>query len=97
MMIDGSVDIFLWEDKQQSTEGLWEPGKLVTVSGNLRVRDDEFSVSCSEAKEFLVSDIPTQESNVELEKELDAAWKNIRGGLLAQVFKRLTPSGIQRR
>ena len=42
------------------------------------------------------SELP-QESDAELEKELDAAWKNIRGGLLAQVFKRLTPSGIQRR
>lgn len=65
MMIDGSVEIFLWEDKQQSTAGLWELGKLLTVSGKLRVRDDEYSLSCSDAKEFLASDVTTQESNIE--------------------------------
>lgn len=38
-----------------------------------------------------------QEADTDMEEELDRAWKDIRGGLLAQVFRRLTPGGIQRR
>ena len=51
-LLDGAIEVFVWEDVQGQTEGLWEPGKLVEVTGTLRVREDQMSVSCLSATEF---------------------------------------------
>ena len=51
VLMDGSIEVFIWEDKMQQTERLWEDGKLVSVTATVRVRDDEVSLSCLDAKE----------------------------------------------
>ena len=51
-LMDGTIDVFVWEDKMEATKGLWEEGKLVAVAGTIRVRDDEISMSCQDAEEY---------------------------------------------
>jgi DNA polymerase-3 subunit alpha len=53
-LMDGAIDVFIWEDRQQETEGLWEEGTLVTVVGRVRARDDRVSISCLSASPFTV-------------------------------------------
>ncbi|MCH8308939.1 MAG: DNA polymerase III subunit alpha [Chloroflexi bacterium] len=55
-MMDGAIDVFVWEDKMEATEGLWEEGKLVAVAGTIRVREDEVSMSCQNAEEYVPED-----------------------------------------
>ena len=55
-LLDGAIEVFVWEDVLQQTEGLWQGGKLVEVTGTLRVREDQMSVSCLSAIEFRVPD-----------------------------------------
>ena len=56
-LMDGSIEVFVWEGRLQSTEHLWTEGTLVLVSGVVRVRDGrQISISCSEAKEYVVED-----------------------------------------
>lgn len=59
VLMDGAIEVFIWEDKMQQTERLWEDGKLVSVTANVRVRDDEVSLSCLDAKEV---DLPSASS-----------------------------------
>ncbi|MCH7625767.1 MAG: DNA polymerase III subunit alpha, partial [Chloroflexi bacterium] len=55
-LLDGTIEVFVWEDVLKQTEGLWQGGKLVEVTGTLRVREDQMSVSCLSAIEFRVPD-----------------------------------------
>lgn len=59
VLMDGAIEVFIWDDKMQQTERLWEDGKLVSVTANVRVRDDEVSLSCLDAKEV---DLPSASS-----------------------------------
>jgi DNA polymerase-3 subunit alpha len=56
-LMDGAIDVFVWEDKMEATQGLWEEGKLVAVAGAVRFRDDEVSMSCQDAEEYSPEDV----------------------------------------
>ncbi len=51
-LMDGQIEVFVWEDKLEETEGLWQEGKIVVVGGVVRTREDEVSITCGEADEF---------------------------------------------
>ena len=55
VLMDGTIEVFVWDEKLQETEHLWQDGKLVAVTGNVRQRDDELSLSCLEAQEVVLS------------------------------------------
>ncbi len=55
-LIDGPIEIFVWESAAEQTNGVWQEGKLVTVTGTVRARDDQVSISCTEASEYVLVD-----------------------------------------
>ena len=55
-LMDGQVEVFVWEEALRSTRGLWQEGNLVTVTGTVRVREDEVSLSCRAAEEFRIGE-----------------------------------------
>ena len=59
-LMDGTVEVFVWEEALRSTRGLWQEGNLVTVTGTVRVREDEVSVSCRAAEEFRIGEEPAE-------------------------------------
>jgi len=54
-LMDGSLEVFIWDEKLQETDSIWEEGKLVAVTGNVRQRDDDLSLSCMEVREVVLS------------------------------------------
>ena len=54
-LMDGSLEVFIWDEKLQETDSLWQEGKLVAVTGNVRQRDDDLSLSCLEVREVVLS------------------------------------------
>ena len=48
----GEIDVFVWEDVREKTWDLWEDGRLVRVSGKVRVRGDRISINCAGASEI---------------------------------------------
>ena len=72
-MMDGTIDVFVWEDKMESTKDLWEEGKLVAVAGTVRFREDDVSISCQKAEEYVPEDAETSAtttSNENVEKNV---------------------------
>ena len=64
-LMDGELEVFVWEEQRAATRGLWEPGKVVEIIGTVRVRDDDqITISCKEASEYVqhirdeVEDVP---------------------------------------
>ena len=51
-LMDGQIEVFVWEEQIRSSEGLWEAGQTVAVAGTVRLRDDQISISCTDAGEF---------------------------------------------
>ncbi len=55
-LLDGDIDVLVWQNVLEKTQGLWEPSKLLTIEGRVRARDDRVSISCLNASEFKVKD-----------------------------------------
>jgi hypothetical protein len=53
-LLDGAVEVFVWEDRLAQTQGLWEEGTLVTVVGSVKARGDRVSVTCLSAERYVV-------------------------------------------
>ena len=51
-LMDGQIEVFVWEEQMQESEGLWEVGQTVAVAGTVRVREDQISISCTNAGQF---------------------------------------------
>ncbi|MCY4654299.1 MAG: DNA polymerase III subunit alpha [Dehalococcoidia bacterium] len=51
-LMDGQIEVFVWEDKLDTTEGLWQEGNIVVIGGTVRVREDEISINCNDAGEY---------------------------------------------
>ena len=63
-LMDGTIEVFVWDEQLQETEDLWVEGKIVAIGGIVRVREDQVSVSCSEAGEFSAGPtLPEDEQN----------------------------------
>ena len=55
-LLDGGVEVFVWDNVLQDTSGLWEAGKLVNVVASVRMREDEVRLSCVSAAEYVIPD-----------------------------------------
>ncbi len=51
-LMDGPIEVFVWDDLINRTQDLWEVGKVVAIGGTVRLREDEVSISVTEAGEF---------------------------------------------
>ena len=59
-LMDGLLEVFVWQEALRDTRDLWQEGNLVTVTGTVRVREDEVSLSCRAAEEFRIGDEPAE-------------------------------------
>ena len=51
-MLDGTIELVVWEDALNKTIDLWEPGRLLTIKGLLRDRSGASTVNVKTAKEL---------------------------------------------
>jgi DNA polymerase III alpha subunit len=49
-LLGGSVEVMVWPDALERTQGLWQEGNLLWVVGRVRVRGEELSIYCDEAR-----------------------------------------------
>ena len=55
-LLDGEIDVFVWQEVLEKTRDLWQVGSMVTVGGTIRARDDRVSISCLSAELYKVPD-----------------------------------------
>ncbi len=61
-LLGGPVEVLVWPDVLQRTQQLWQEGKLVRVTGKVRIRDDQFSLACDQAEEYYSVESPDSAS-----------------------------------
>ena len=59
-MLGGNIEIMVWSDSQEKTKDLWYEGSLVQIVGKVRYRDNEISVTCYEATQYILDDMIDQ-------------------------------------
>ena len=63
-LLDGEIDVFVWDNVINETPGLWEAGSAVVVVGTVRARDDRVSISCLTATPYKVpGEVPSPEAS----------------------------------
>ena len=67
-LLDGDIDIFVWQNRIGETQGVWESGNLVEVEGTVRVRGDRTNISCERAAEY---DPDRHQPGAEIEAEVE--------------------------
>ena len=60
-LMDGPIDVLVWNEELQVNE-LWEEGKLVTINGSVRFREDQMSISCNSISEFVIPEVADEEN-----------------------------------
>ena len=51
-ILGGFLEVMVWPDTLQRTSEVWQDGRLVMVSGRLRMRGDQMSLACDTAMEY---------------------------------------------
>lgn len=90
-LLDGEVEVIVWNNVLSQTESLWLEGRLIALTGTIRARDDRVSVAVRDAQEYRLpgeEDAPAQTLINDVRAEADApaiktsdAAKNLEGEL----------------
>jgi len=51
-VLGGFIEVMVWPDTLQRTADVWQDGRLVLVTGKLRLRGDQMSLACDGAVEY---------------------------------------------
>jgi DNA polymerase III subunit alpha len=60
-LLGGPVETLVWPDVLERTQPVWQEGRLVKVTGKLRVRGDQFSLACDQVEEFVAKAPPAED------------------------------------
>ncbi|MCE2456700.1 MAG: DNA polymerase III subunit alpha [Dehalococcoidia bacterium] len=77
-LMDGQIEVFVWEEQMQESEGLWEVGQTVAVAGTVRVREDQISISCTNAGLFSPDEPEKQSEEPSVTKSPAAVVSEVR-------------------
>ena len=55
-LVYGNTEVIAWPDVLEKTADLWQEGNLLLVTGRVKVRGDEISVHCDQAKAYSAED-----------------------------------------
>ena len=51
-LLGGPLEVMVWPDILDRTQGEWEAGRLVRISGKLRLRGDQLSLACDHVEQY---------------------------------------------
>lgn len=75
-LMDGTIEVFVWEELIEQTKNLWEHQQFVVVVGTVRVRDDRFSISAVSANEYNVDPVVPVKNKTGIEENGDVFNQN---------------------
>ena len=68
-LLDGSLEAVVWEDALKKSPDIWDPGKIVTVTGTIRERDGDITISVQEGSEVDLDKVLNSGNVNEIEQE----------------------------
>ncbi|MEX0761459.1 MAG: DNA polymerase III subunit alpha [Dehalococcoidia bacterium] len=66
-LLDGEIELVVWPNVLENTGGLWEEGRFLAVTGQVRERDGRVSISVDQAREYHVPGQEGASSHAEAE------------------------------
>ena len=68
-LLDGSLEAVVWEDALKKSPDIWDPGKIVTVTGTIRERDGDITISVQKGSEVDLDKVLNSGNVNEIEQE----------------------------
>jgi DNA polymerase-3 subunit alpha len=62
-LLGGAVEVVVWPNVLERTQQLWTEGKILRVTGKLRLRGDQLSLACDQAQEHMFDQSPSTGGN----------------------------------
>ncbi|MCH2517820.1 MAG: DNA polymerase III subunit alpha [Dehalococcoidia bacterium] len=62
-LLGGAVEVVVWPNVLERTQQLWTEGKILRVTGKLRLRGDQLSLACDQAQEHTSDQAPSTGGN----------------------------------
>ncbi len=62
-LLSGPLEVIVWPDVLARTESIWQEGKILRVTGKLRLRADQFSLACDRVEEHSSKETTTGNDN----------------------------------
>ena len=69
-LMDGEVEVAVWPREMELSEGLWQEGNFLRVVGRVRVRNDQITISCDEAREYRMPSLEASPEDVSVVADL---------------------------
>ena len=89
-LLGGPLEVMVWPDVLDRTPEEWGAGRLVRISGKLRLRGDQLSLACEQVEQY----IPKSASNSQANNEPDAPGaKAQRAATIGARAQRATANG----
>ncbi len=73
-LLGGQIEVLVWPDVLERTSGMWSTGKLLRVTGKLRLRGDGYSLACDQVSDF----VPPPASDAQVNDESASVMKEAR-------------------
>ena len=51
-LLGGPIEVIVWPEVLERTQGMWQEGKLVRATGKIRIRAEQFSLVCDQVQEY---------------------------------------------
>ena len=62
-LLGGAVEVVVWPNVLERTQQVWTEGKILRVTGKLRLRGDQLSLACDQAQEHMSNQAPSTGGN----------------------------------
>ena len=62
-LLGGPIEVIVWPEVLERTQGIWQEGKLIRATGKIRIRADQFSLVCDQVQEYESKDSPDVVAN----------------------------------
>jgi len=98
-MLDGSLEAVVWEDALKKNPDIWDPGKIVTVTGTIRERDGDITISVQEGSEVDLDQvlnsetIRTSEEEKQMQKPYETPVKDMTNGSISNMKENNSGNG----
>ena len=57
-LLGGPLEVMVWPDILDRTQGEWVAGRLARISGKLRLRGDQLSLACEQVEQYIPRELP---------------------------------------
>jgi len=95
-LFEGAIDVFVWNEILDRTQGLWEIGVLIKMKCSVRTTGDRVSLSCVQVSKYSAEEKVENKSNSILETTQDNSSNGVEKDNLNKIDVDNSSNGVEK-